>query len=140
PSTAPNRRLADLINQRQMKAAIHGQPPVYSDAQLTEIAPLLQRKERGCKATQRQVQKSAAAARLKDKLGQRFGAVVTRVKPDGTLIRLLSPQVEGKLVGTDPGLEVGQRIQVALQSVHAEQGTLDFTRIQDPPPRVLLAP
>ena len=48
-STAPNRRFADTVTQRLIKAVIAKQPPPYSDSQLDAIAKQLH-VERRCGA------------------------------------------------------------------------------------------
>ncbi|MHB2015398.1 MAG: RNB domain-containing ribonuclease [Candidatus Xenobia bacterium] len=49
-STAPNRRYADLITHRLLKAALAGQPAPYSNNDLQELAVHLTRRARPKKA------------------------------------------------------------------------------------------
>ncbi len=125
-STAPNRRFADLVTQRLLKAV--GGPPPYSDEQLADIARNCTLKEDAARKVQRAMNKRVAAVALEHRVGQAFSAVVTGVTPKGVFVRALDPPVEGRLMRGEHGLDVGDRVQVRLLSTDPERGFIDFGR------------
>jgi exoribonuclease-2 len=125
-STAPNRRFADLVTQRLLKA-IGGDAP-YSDDELDTIARNCTLKEDAARKVQRAMTKRIAAVALADRVGQTFAAVVTGVTPKGVFVRIVDPPVEGRLMRGEHGLDVGDRLQVRLLSTDAERGYIDFGR------------
>ena len=83
-ATAPNRRFADLVTQRLIKAALAGQPaPCQADA-LESIARRCTERGSAAEALERHVRKSAAALLLAARIGDVFDALVTGVNPKGT--------------------------------------------------------
>ena len=96
-STAPNRRYADLITQRLLKAAIAGQPSPYSKGELDALASRCTEEEDAVNKVERQVGKSAAALLLESRVGEKFEAIVTGASEKGTWVRLLTVPVEGRL-------------------------------------------
>ena len=127
-STAPNRRYTDLITQRLLKAALQGGPLPYSKDELDVLAEHCTLKEDVANKIERQVQKSAAALLLEDRIGEQFDAIVTGASLKGTWVRLLNLPVEGKLVHGFEGLDVGKRLQVQLVSTNVEKGFIDFRK------------
>jgi exoribonuclease-2 len=127
-STAPNRRYPDIITQRLLKAAIEGRPVPYSEKDLWQMADHCTEQEDAAKKVERQVRKSAAAAILADRIGERFDALVTGAGPKGTWVRLLHPPVEGRLVEGGKGVDVGDKIRVRLEDVDINRGFIDFSR------------
>ncbi len=128
-STAPNRRFVDLITQRLLKAAIVGGRPPYTRDELKALATHCTMQEDAINKVERQVGKSAAALLLQDRIGEQFKALVTGAAAKGTWVRLLSLPVEGKLVAGYQGVDVGDRLRVALESVDVERGFIDFRRV-----------
>src|SRR5439155_5243886 len=63
-STAPNRRYADLINQRLLKATDAGLPLPYTDAELDQIAKHCTEREQQAHQIERTMRKRLAAAAL----------------------------------------------------------------------------
>ncbi len=125
-STAPNRRFADLVTQRMLRAAhAHGEPP-YTDEQLTAIAQRCTERSDAARKVERTMRKIAGASLLADRVGQRFAAVVTAASPKGTYARLLSPPVEGRIVRGGHGLDVGDTVRLTLLVADAEKGFIDF--------------
>jgi len=124
-STAPNRRFADLLTQRLLKA-LPGKP--YSDGELDGIAQNCTLKEDAARKVRRAMDKRIAAAALHDRIGQTFQAVVTGVTPKGVFVRVLDPPVEGRLMRGERGLDVGDRLQVKLLSTDPQRGFIDFGR------------
>lgn len=129
-STAPNRRYADLITQRLLKAALAGRPSPYGSDELVAIAKHLTEAEDDANRVERQVGKAAAALLLDDKIGQRFDAFVTGASDKGTWVRLLSMPVEGKVVKGADGLDVGDRTRVRLMGVDVDRGFIDFENLE----------
>ncbi|SPF35326.1 Exoribonuclease II [Candidatus Sulfopaludibacter sp. SbA4] len=125
-STAPNRRFADLVTQRLLKA-LAGQPP-YADAELDSIASNCTLKEDAARKVQRAMIKRLAAVALQHRVGQSFSGVVTGVTPKGVFVRVLDPPVEGRLMRGERGLDVGDRVHVTLLSADPQRGFIDFGR------------
>jgi VacB/RNase II family 3'-5' exoribonuclease len=128
-STAPNRRYADLITQRLLKAALAGRDTPYTHAELEDLARQLTTEEDAANKVERQVAKSAAALLLETRIGEQFEAIVTGAADKGTWVRLLAVPVEGKLMRGFEGLDVGDRLRVQLTSVNVERGFIDFERV-----------
>lgn len=128
-STAPNRRYTDLITQRLLKAAVAGQPVPYSYAELDVLAQHFTQKEDDANKVERQVGKAAAALLIESRIGEAFEAFVTGASEKGTWVRLLTVPVEGKLMQGFEGLDVGDRIRVALTAVDVQRGFIDFKKV-----------
>jgi exoribonuclease-2 len=128
-STAPNRRYADLITQRLLKAAFEGQVAPYDYDALNVMAQHLTAQEDAANKVERQVEKSAAALLLESKIGQQFDAIVTGASDKGTWARLLDIPVEGRVEQGFEGLDVGNRVRVQLMSTDVERGFIDFKRV-----------
>lgn len=127
-STAPNRRYPDLITQRLVKAALAGRPVPYDENDLEELARNCTEKENAAKKVERQVEKSAAALLLKNRIGEQFDGIVTGASEKGTWVRLFHPPIEGRVEQGQKGLDVGDRVQVRLVSTDVERGYIDFAR------------
>ncbi|HKR09514.1 MAG TPA: RNB domain-containing ribonuclease, partial [Gemmatimonadaceae bacterium] len=132
-STAPNRRYADLVTQRIVKAVLANAPPPYNDEELTAIARNCTVKEDAARKVERQVRKIAAAMLFSGKIGQRFSAIVTGKKTAGTFVRVIDPPVEGMLVRGEQGVDVGDEIEVELLSTNIRRGFIDFGRVGSTP-------
>jgi exoribonuclease-2 len=128
-STAPNRRYADLIEQRLLKAAIAGRAAPYPYAELDVLATHLTEEEDAADKVERQVGKSAAALLLESRIGEQFDAIVTGASDKGTWARLLAIPVDGRVARGFDGADVGDRIRVRLTSVDVERGYIDFEKI-----------
>jgi exoribonuclease-2 len=127
-STAPNRRYADLVTQRLIKAVLARSAAPYSDGDLESIARNCTLKEDAARKVERVMAKRVAAVAMRERVGQRFTAVVTGVTPKGTFVRVLNPPVEGILCRGEEGADVGDKIQVTLLSTDPGRGYLDFGR------------
>ena len=125
-STAPNRRFADLLTQRLVKAVLDGTPSPYTNDELDAIAKNCTLREDAARKVERKVRKTAAALLLADKIGAHFDAIVTGVKPEGTYVRVLSPPVEGRLMQGAHDVDVGDKVSVKLLSTNPEKGYIDF--------------
>ena len=128
-STAPNRRFADLATQRLLKAALLNRPSPYPDDDLNSIAQNCTAREDAARKVARAMNKRAVALAYHDRIGQTFDAVVTGVKPNATFVRVLNPPIEGMLARGSRGLDVGDRLRVALVSTDVERGYVDFARL-----------
>ncbi|MEQ1948374.1 MAG: RNB domain-containing ribonuclease [Bryobacteraceae bacterium] len=128
-STAPNRRFADTVTQRLIKAVLAKQPPPYSDSQLGAIARNCTVKEDAARKVERVMTKRIAAVALQPRIGESFAGVVTGVTPKGVFVRITSPPAEGILIHGEKGVDVGDKLQVKLLSTDPRRGYLDFARI-----------
>ncbi len=129
-STAPNRRFADIVTQRLIKAQLSGQPEPYSDAELAVIAKNCTLKEDAARKVEREMSKRLAAVAMSHRIGETFDAIVTGVTPHGTFVRVLQPHVEGLLAQGQQGLDVGDKLRVKLTRTDVQHGYIDFTRAE----------
>ena len=127
-STAPNRRYADLVTQRLLKAMIAGKPSPYSDEELSAIALNCTAKAEAERKVEREMQKRIAAVAMGNRIGDKFHAIVTGVTANGTFVRTLAPYVEGMLVRGQNGVDVGDQLNVQLVRTNPERGYIDFAR------------
>lgn len=125
-STAPNRRYPDLITQRQFKANLRGESSPYSLQDLHALAAHCTQQEDAATKVERQLNKSAAAIFLSDKIGKTFHGIVTGASTKGTWVRIFEPPIEGKLEKAPSKLRVGDLITVKLQSVDIPRGFINF--------------
>ncbi|CAN5731729.1 RNB domain-containing ribonuclease [soil metagenome] len=125
-STAPNRRFPDGITQRLLKAAIASSPAPYTLQALGALARHCTEQEDNATKVERLVRKSAAALLLEPRIGEAFDAIVTGASANGTWVRIFHPPVEGKVVHGFHGLDVGDRVRVALVGTDVERGFIDF--------------
>ena len=124
-STAPNRRFADVVTQRLIKALIVGAKNPYSDDELSAIAANCTQKEDAARKVEREMSKRLAAVAMQQRIGEVFDAIVTGVTDHGTFVRVLQPQVEGLLVQAH-GLDVGDKLRAKLISANVQKGYIDF--------------
>lgn len=128
-STAPNRRFADLLTQRLIKAVLSNHPAPYSDADLNAFAQNCTLREDAARKVERQVSKVIAAMAMTRHVGETFDAIVTGVTPHGTFVRVLTPHVEGLLAHGQQGVDVGDKLRVKLVCADVERGYIDFVRV-----------
>jgi exoribonuclease-2 len=126
-STAPNRRFADVVTQRLLKALMALQKSPYSDDELAAVAANCTIKEDAARKVERAMSKRIAAVSMSSRIGQVFDAIVTGVTPKGTFVRVLNPHVEGLLVHGQ-GVDVGDKLRVKLISADPQRGYIDFVR------------
>ena len=127
-STAPNRRFADIVTQRLIKAMLGGQPNPFSDDELSAIATHCTEKQDAARKVEREMSKRLAAVAMQKRIGDLFDAIVTGVTPNGTFVRVPQPRVEGLLVQGAPGLDVGDKLRVKLVRTDVQRGYIDFAR------------
>jgi exoribonuclease R len=125
-STAPNRRFADLVTQRMLRAATSGGAAPYSDQQLTEIASRCTERGEAARKVERTMRKVAGASMLAERVGESFAAVVTASSPKGIYARVLNPPVEGRIVRGGRGLDVGDTVRLKLVVADPVRGYIDF--------------
>lgn len=128
-STAPNRRFADVVTQRLVKAFLAGMPGPYSDDELESIASNCTVKGDAARKVEREMSKRLAAVVMSNRVGETFDAIVTGVTPGGTFVRATQPHVEGMLVQGAKGLDVGDRLRVKLTRTDVQRGYIDFVRV-----------
>jgi VacB/RNase II family 3'-5' exoribonuclease len=128
-STAPNRRFADLVTQRLIKAMLANQHAPYSDVELASIAANCTTKENAARKVEREMSKRIAAVAMSSRIGQTFDAIITGVNTHGTFVRVLKPLVEGLLVHGQAGEDVGDRLRVRLVSTDVQRGYIDFAKV-----------
>ena len=109
-----------------IKAALAGVPPPYTDTELATLALHCTRQEDAARKVERQLRKSEAALLLETRIGQIFSGVITGSAAEGVWVRIFSPPAEGKLYAEAPGLAIGDKVQVRLESVSVERGFIDF--------------
>jgi VacB/RNase II family 3'-5' exoribonuclease len=127
-STAPNRRFADVVTQRLIKAQLSGQPAPYSDTELAAIATNCTLKEDAARKVEREMSKRLAAVAMANRIGETFDAIVTGVTPRGTFVRVLQPHIEGLLASGAQGLDVGDKVRVKLTRTDVQHGYIDFAK------------
>jgi VacB/RNase II family 3'-5' exoribonuclease len=127
-STAPNRRFADIVTQRLIKAVLSGAKNPYSDEELSAIANNCTIKGDAARKVEREMSKRLAAVAMSHRVGEIFDAIVTGVTPGGTFVRALKPRVEGLLVQAQ-GVDVGDRLRVKLVRTDIHRGYIDFARV-----------
>jgi exoribonuclease-2 len=127
-STAPNRRYADLVTQRLIKAVLAKKAAPYTDAELASVALNCTQKEDAARKVEREMSKHIAAVAMSNRIGEVFDAIVTGVNAHGTFVRVLKPAIEGLLAQGQQGVDVGDRLRVKLIRTDVQQGYIDFAR------------
>jgi exoribonuclease-2 len=128
-STAPNRRYADLVTQRLLKAVVAAAAGPYSQAELSAVAAHCTEREDAARKVERLMRKVIAATLLSGRIGQQFNALVTGAAPKGTYARLLDFPAEGRVVRGANGIDVGDFVRLRLLAVDADKGYIDFQRV-----------
>jgi exoribonuclease-2 len=127
-STAPNRRFADVVTQRLLKAFLSGTQGPYSDDALESIASNCTLKEDAARKVERGMSKRLAAVAMSTRIGEIFDAIVTGVTSHGTFVRVMRPHIEGLLTQGAKGLDVGDRLRAKLTRTDVQRGYIDFVR------------
>jgi exoribonuclease-2 len=127
-STAPNRRFADLLTQRLIKAMLAGQKSPYSDSELASVAQNCTAKEDAARKVEREMSKRIAAMAMSSRIGETFDGIVTGAGAKGTFVRVLKPHIEGMLVQGQHGLDVGDKLRVKLVNTDVQRGYIDFSK------------
>jgi VacB/RNase II family 3'-5' exoribonuclease len=127
-STAPNRRFADVVTQRLIKALLDGKPGPYSDNDLAAIATNCTEKGDAARKVEREMSKRLAAIAMSHRVGETFDAIITGVTPKGTFIRVMQPHIEGLLAQGAQGLNVGDKLRAKLVRTDVQHGFIDFVK------------
>jgi exoribonuclease-2 len=127
-STAPNRRFADVVTQRLIKATLDGKPNPYSDNDLSAIALNCTQKGDAARKVERDMSKRLSAIAMSHHIGEIFDAIVTGTTPKGTFVRVLQPHMEGLLTDGAQGLNVGDKLRARLTRTDAQHGFIDFVK------------
>ena len=127
-STAPNRRFADVVTQRLIKAMLARQANPYSDDELTVIASNCTQREDAARKVEREMSKRLAAVAMQHRIGEVFDAIVTGATDHGIFVRVLQPRVEGLLAQGAQGLDVGDKLKARLIRTDVRNGYIDFAR------------
>ena len=125
-ATAPNRRYADLVTQRLVKALLAGAPAPYSNDELTSVATRCTEREDAENKVERTVRKTAAALLLSDRIGESFDGIVTGATSHGTFVRIIHPPAEGMVLRNHEGFDVGDKVRVKLVGADPYKGFIDF--------------
>jgi VacB/RNase II family 3'-5' exoribonuclease len=126
--TAPNRRYADVIIQRLLKAVLEKLPCPYSRDELSVYAARCTDRDQAAKKVERFMRKAAAAILLSGQTGKVFDAIVTGASDKGTYARIMMPPAEGRVMRGAKGLVVGQKIRVRLTGMDPYKGQIDFDK------------
>ena len=129
-STAPNRRFADLITQRMLKAAIVGAPAPYSDAELEALAKHCNEQGSDANKVERQMRKSEAALVLQARIGEVFEGIVTSASSKDVWVRIFHPPVDGRLSGPGKAPHIGKKVKARLTLADVERGFIDFEEVK----------
>jgi VacB/RNase II family 3'-5' exoribonuclease len=132
-STAPNRRFADVVTQRILKALSAGAPAPYTDDELSAIAAHCTEREDAARKVERTMQKRIAAVAMSGKVGQTFLAMATGASDKGTYVRVIDPPMEGRLMQGTDGVDVGDKLEVRLTHTDPARGFIDFAKIRELP-------
>jgi exoribonuclease-2 len=128
-STAPNRRFADVVTQRLIKALLDAKPGPYSDNDLAAIATNCTQKGDAARKVEREMSKRLAAIAMSHRVGETFDAIITGVTPKGTFVRVLQPHMEGLLAQGAQGLHVGDKLRAKLVRTDVQHGFIDFAKV-----------
>jgi VacB/RNase II family 3'-5' exoribonuclease len=129
-STAPNRRFADLVTQRLLKAVAAGGGAPYRQDELNAIAARCTDRENEARKVARLMRKIAACDMLRSRIGEMFDGIVTGASPKGTYARLLGVPAEGRVVRGAQGVDVGDKVRLRLAAVDVDRGFIDLERPQ----------
>lgn len=128
-STAPNRRYADLVSQRLVKAVLQKNAGPYTEPDLAKLAEHCTEREDAARKVERKMRKVGAAVLMQKRIGEVFDAIVTGVSPKGIFARIIRPPVDGRVMRGQQGLRIGEKIKVKLLSADPERGFIDFERV-----------
>jgi exoribonuclease-2 len=98
-STAPNRRYADLVMQRLLKASISGAAVPLAEKELAALADHCTDREAAARKVERFMKKVAAAAMLAPQIGRTFDAIVTGAADKGTYARVSAAWTWARMCG-----------------------------------------
>ena len=111
-ATSPLRRYSDLLAQRQMRAALFEESPPYSETQLKELSPIIQKALRDIEAMKRNQIRYWILKHLANRINEHFSALVFQKLRSKYLVILPDFLFVGELPITSgldlsPGEEIG---------------------------------
>lgn len=110
--TSPLRRMVDLVNQRQLIAAVKGESPPVDAGGLRGLASRFDRKYEWSRTNQRRMERFWCLKTLEDRVGEELPARVSRMAGRVWLDSL------PVAVGVDPsGRTPGERVKVRIDAV-----------------------
>ena len=127
-STAPNRRFADVVTQRLVKAKLAKASQPYTADELDAIAKHCTEREDAARKVEREMTKRITAVAMVHHIGESFSGIVTGAGEHGTFVRVLKPHMEGLLVRGQQGVDVGDKVPVKLISADPNRGYIDFAK------------
>ena len=128
-STAPNRRFADLVTQRLLKALLANAAAPYTDDELDAIARNCTLKEDAARKVQRDMTKRIAAVALAGTVGQTVRGGGDGRDAEGR-VRAGQRAAGGRPPDAgEEGVDVGDEIEVTLMGTDPQRGFIDFGRI-----------
>lgn len=126
--TAPLRRLGDRFANELVLAAHDARPPAGWAAEALALLPgVLEVGARRQSALDRACVDFTEAMVLRDRVGQRFGVVVTEVDAEDVRVQFRDPAVLARARGI--GLAAGAEAEVELVSVHPEEGRIELRAV-----------
>ncbi|HEX6693621.1 MAG TPA: RNB domain-containing ribonuclease [Longimicrobiales bacterium] len=125
--TAPNRRYADVVTQRIVKAVLAGEKCPYGDVELEEIAAHCSRMEDAARAVERKVVRYATMLLMQPRVGETFDAVVADASKQDARIMLTTPVIEGRLDADGVTRKDGDSLRVRLTAVDVAAGRMTFS-------------
>ena len=126
-ATAPLRRLADRYVIQAALAISNGRPvPEPVAAAFERLPPVMARADALAGRINRAVIDLAEAAVLRDRVGERFAAVVTDANEDDARIQLRDAPITARL--REPGLRPGEAVAVTLIEADMAQRRIAFRR------------
>lgn len=118
-----------LMGPGQYVLSRPGDREPYSDDELAAIATHCNERESAARKVERSMQKREAAVALSGRIGDIFSGVVTGASIKGTYVRVFDPPVEGRIMQQEQGLDVGDRVHVALLRTDPKNAFIDFKRV-----------
>lgn len=124
--TAPNRRYADVVTQRIVKAVLSNVECPYDDAALDAIAKQCTVMEDKARAVERRVEKRGSMMLMSDRIGMEADAVITGKDKGRIFARLRSPAVDGHVVSGEDRVHLGERVRVRVSAVNVERDQVEL--------------
>ncbi len=121
-ASSPIRRYQDLANQRQIRAAALGQPPVHDREAMQRILATTERAEADARRAERAAREYWLLKFLEPQVGREIGAQVIGLEPRPKVL-LDETLLEQPLPGL-AGAEPGQRLRLRVERVNPRAGLL----------------
>lgn len=125
--TSPIRRYADLVLQRQLVAALAGDPLPYDTTKLLEVLAIAEAAEQEARALEQQANRYWALVWLSRQTDQVFEALVVARRPAGYVVELQPYGLRG-LLATGDVLVPGTLLEVRIEAVDPRRGSLRLER------------